>query len=103
MEIPISLFIELRKQNPDVILLHSMIFSWQILFLGLIKRNKTKILVQNHAEAHGGRMRKKLEKLAATYIDGFLFVNKEQAEPWTRSGIINDRKKACEVMGGATY
>jgi len=101
--LPLRLFRQIKSDNPDVILVHSMIFAWQIFFLGLFKDPKTKILVQNHAEKPGGRLRQLLEKLAARYIDGFLFVNKMQANPWKRLGIITDEKKVFEVMEGSTY
>src|SRR5688572_9887752 len=45
--LPLFLFRHIRKQDPDVILVHSMAFAWQIIFLRIFLPGKTKIIVQN--------------------------------------------------------
>jgi glycosyltransferase involved in cell wall biosynthesis len=102
-EIPWRLFIKLRRKQPYVLLVHSMVFSWQIIFLGLIKHRKSRIIVQHHAEHPGKGFRRIIEKMAAAYIDGFLFVSKVQAQPWREAGIISRKKPVFEVMEGSTY
>lgn len=97
-----KLFSELRKEEPDVILIHSMIYAWQIVFLRLIIGSKTKLIVQNHAEKPFGFKKKWIQKLAGKFISAFLFVSKNQAEPWVKCGIITDANKVKEVMEGST-
>jgi len=98
----LKLFLYLRNQKPNIILVHSFIYAWQILFLRLIISSKTKIIVQNHAEKPFGYKKRWIQKIAAKGIFAFLFVSKEQADPWIKAGIIKSRNEVFEVMEGST-
>lgn len=98
----LSLFYSLRKQKPDVVLVHSMIYAWQILIMRLIIGSKPKIMVQNHAEKPFGLKRRWIQKLADPFISIYLFVSKDQALPWIEKGIISNKSKVVEMMEGSS-
>ena len=98
----LSLFLSLRKQKPDVILVHSMIYAFQIIILRWIVGSGTKFIVQNHAEKPSTSNRKFIQKLAGKCIDAYLFVSKTQTTAWIDAGIIRNTSKIYEVMEGST-
>lgn len=97
-----ALFFKIRKEQPDVILIHSFIYAWQILILRLIVGKRVRLIVQNHAEKPFNGMKQQLQKLADRYISAYLFVSHKQAEPWLNKKIISSEQKIYEVMEGST-
>ncbi len=98
----LKLFLAVKKNPPDVLLLHSFIYAWQIIVFRIIVGNKVKLIVQNHAERPYKGVRQLLQKYADKFISAYLFVSKEQANSWIEKGIIKNRNKVFEVMEGST-
>ena len=100
---PVSLTACLESLKPDVLLLHSFNHAWQLLWLRRSLPAKTKILVQNHAELPFRHPLKLwVQRRAARHVSGFLFVSKDQAEPWIQRRIVQPHHKVYEVMEGST-
>lgn len=100
--VPFGLFYRLRKEKPDVILFHSMVYALQIIFLKLIVGKRTRIIVQNHAEKPWWGAKAVIQRIAGNFISAYFFASAEQAEPWIRKKIIKDRHKVHAVMEGST-
>ncbi len=98
----ISCFLFVRRQGPEVVMLHGMINPAQLILVALFMGRLTKIIVQNHAEKPFTGLKQLLQKLADRYVSGYLFVSKEQASPWIEKGIIRKDKKIFEIMEGST-
>lgn len=96
-----KLFYQVKKNKPDVVLMHGFIHPVLPVLFKLINR-RTKILIQNHAERPFNGPRKMLQKLAGWCVHGFLFTGKEQAKPWLKAGIIRRKDQIYEVMEGST-
>jgi glycosyltransferase involved in cell wall biosynthesis len=75
-----------------------MIFPLQVIQLRMQLGRRVRIIVQNHAEKPGLRLRKFLQRLADPSIDAYLFTAKEMGEEWLRQGIIHRPGKIREVM-----
>jgi glycosyltransferase involved in cell wall biosynthesis len=102
MSIPFRLFRGIRVMQPEVVLVHSFIYAWQILFLKRFLPAKTRLLVQNQAEQPFPGLKSHFQRWAAPSVDGFLFVNREQAAPWFARGIFSPDTRIFEVMEGST-
>lgn len=101
--VPVTLVACLESLKPDFVLLHSFNHAWQLLWLRRSLPAKTRILVQNHAEQpfrHGLKLW--FQRRVARHVAGFLFVSKDQAEPWIQRRIILSRHKVFEIMEGST-
>lgn len=97
----LPLFFSIKKQKPGVVLVHSMDYAFQVIVLKLILGRKAKVIVQNHAEKPGTGMRKMLQKIACSFISGYMLASKAQGESWVDAGIISG-DKIFEVMEGST-
>lgn len=93
---------EVKRMNPDAVLMHSLLSPRFQIFARLIFGKKTKLLVQNHGEKPARGYRLFLQKIAGRCVSGFLFVSKEQGDCWVKKGIIRDSKQIYEVMEGST-
>ena len=88
----------IKKQNPDIVLVHGFIFPLQIIQLRLAIGNKAKIIVQNHAEKPSAGIMKFFQRIADRYISAYLFTLEEMGREWVEKGIIGSSEKIVEVM-----
>lgn len=88
----------IKKQRPDVVLVHSFIFPLQIIQLRWTLGKKVKIIVQNHAERPAGRMRQFLQRMADPCINAYFFTSADMGNEWIEKGIIAGPEKIIEVM-----
>lgn len=103
LPVPVSLTACLESLKPDFVLLHGFNHAGQLMWLRRRLPAKTRILVQNHAEQPFRHPLKLwLQRRVARHVSGFLFVSKDQAEPWIQRRIIQPRHKVFEVMEGST-
>lgn len=102
MWIPWAANRHIARQEPDVVLLHGLIFPQQVLALRSVLPKKTKLIIQHHAErpAKDGIM-PGLQFLADKCVKAYLFSTKELAEPWIQAEIIT-KEKVFEVMEGSS-
>ena len=88
----------IRRQNPDIVLVHGFIFPLQIIQLRLALGRKAKIIVQNHAEKPTSGIRSFFQRIADRCISAYFFTSAEMALEWVERGIIKQGKKVVEVM-----
>jgi len=88
----------IKKQQPDVVLVHGFIFPLQIIQLGWVIGKKARIIVQNHAEKPSSGIRKFFQRMADHYVSAYLFTSKEMGREWVEKGIIASNDKIVEVM-----
>lgn len=101
--LPLKLSWFIKNYNPEVILVHSIIYIHFATFLRLFVPRKTIILIQNHGELPpGSYLKKKLIRYCDKYIDGYLFTSKKMGQPWINQNLIAFSGKVFEVMEGST-
>ncbi|HEU5290848.1 MAG TPA: glycosyltransferase family 4 protein [Cyclobacteriaceae bacterium] len=88
-----------KSLAPDVIIVHGIIFPWQILMLRYTLGNKIKIIAQHHAERPLRDIRQYLQRWADRYIGAYLFCSFDLAKPWVDRHQVRDLKKVKEIMG----
>lgn len=101
--LPFALCRYIRREAPEIAMIHGFTFPVQLLLLRLMKRKKTKLIIQHHAEkpfAHP--VKRWFQKIAYSPADAFLFASKALADPFLEQGIITSPEKIHEVMEGST-
>ena len=100
---PWSLNWKLKKEQPDVVLVHSIMYIHFAVLLKLFIGSKSKVYIQNHAEkVPGSWWKRKLIQNLDPYIDGYLFTSKALAAPWLKKRLFSDQSKVFEIMEGST-
>jgi glycosyltransferase involved in cell wall biosynthesis len=84
--------------QPDVVVIHGLVFPWQLLWLRLTLNKQTKIVVQHHAEKPLRFYKRFLQKAADRYIDAYFFTSHDLAAPWIRARQIKEAARIHEVM-----
>lgn len=88
----------IKRQRPDIVLVHGFIFPFQVMQLRWMLGKKVKIIVQNHAEKPSPGIRNFIQRVADRYIDAYLFTSAEMGRKWVEKGIIASIQKIAEVM-----
>ncbi len=88
----------IKHLKPDVVVVHGMHFSLQLILLRLMLGRKVRIIVQNHAEKPFKGIRKKFQQLALRLVDALLFASSEMGAEWLNAGNLSAIKKVHEVM-----
>jgi glycosyltransferase involved in cell wall biosynthesis len=95
---PFQLNRYVKKLLPDVIILHGLHFSWQILLLRIQLGRNIKLFAQHHAEQPLRLHRKFLQRLNDRFISGYFFTSDKQAEHWLKKKQIKSASKVHEIM-----
>lgn len=95
---PVKLHHFIKATKPDVVIVHGLHFSFQIIQLRMVLGKYVKIIAQHHAEAPFKRFRKPLQQLADKYINAYLFASKEIGLEWVEQGNLASAAKIFEVM-----
>jgi glycosyltransferase involved in cell wall biosynthesis len=90
------------KLQPDVILVHGLLYPLQIIQLRLHLGKRTRIIVQHHAEKPGRGKLLPLQRWASRYVSAYLFHSREQARPWLELGVIPSPSVVHEVTEGSS-
>lgn len=98
LKLPFSIHRRIKAASPDIVLVHGLMFPWQVLLLSF-QVPKAKIWVQHHAEFPVRHPLKKwLQKVADKRITGYFFTGNELAKPWLDAGLIENSEKIFELM-----
>lgn len=90
----------IKALKPDVVLVHGLVFPWQLIMLRWIMGPSLKIICQHHAERpFSDDLREFIFRRADRYISAYLFASIEQGEEWVKAGQISSLSKVHEVMG----
>ena len=95
---PVRLNEYAKQLAPDIIIVHGLIFPWQVLMLRSQVGGHVKIIAQHHAERPFDDSRKLIQMWVDRYIDNYLFCSAEFGEEWIRRGLIKNKSKIKEVM-----
>jgi glycosyltransferase involved in cell wall biosynthesis len=87
-----------KQLQPDVVIVHGLVFPWQLLWLRATISDQTKLVVQHHAEKPLRLYRKMLQKIADQYIQAYFFASRDLAASWIKGGQIKGASKVHEVM-----
>ncbi len=101
--LPLTICRYIRREAPEVLMVHGFIFPVQVLVLRWFKPRHTKLIIQHHAEkpfAHP--VKRWFQKIAYAPADAFLFASLALAKPYLEAGIITDKRRLHEVMEGST-
>jgi glycosyltransferase involved in cell wall biosynthesis len=96
--IPIGFNNDIAKLKPDVIVVHGLVFPFQVILLAR-KLPRVRIFCQHHAELPFRDLRRSLQRVADRYVSGYFFTSAAQARPWHKAGVIRDLNKVWEIMG----
>jgi glycosyltransferase involved in cell wall biosynthesis len=88
-----------RSLNPDVVLVHGLIFPWQIILLRNVIGPDVKIICQHHADRPFRDFRKYFFRWADKCVNAYLFAAKEHGEEWVKARQISSMNKVHEIMG----
>src|SRR5687767_12158659 len=89
----------IRRLQPDVVVVHGLVFPLQVVILRLQFGRHIKIIVQHHAEPPFSDIRKYFQRLADKYIHAYLFASFELGLEWVKKGQITNANKIKEIMG----
>ncbi len=100
---PIRLAWWIRKKQPDVVLVHSIMYIHFAVFLKCFLRSGVQVFIQNHAEkVPRSTLKSRLVQFLDPYINGYLFTARELAAPWVERGLFSSFDKVHEVMEGSS-
>lgn len=89
----------IKSLKPDVIIVHGLIFPWQIIMLRNVVGPKVKIICQHHADRPYKDFRKHIFRWAEKYVSAYFFAAKEHGEEWVKARQISSMNKVHEIMG----
>jgi len=96
--LPWRLHLYVKNLGPDIVFMHGLHYPLQLLQLKWQLGQKTKIMVQHHAEKPFHGFKKWLQQFAERNVDAYLFTSREIALDWFENGNLSDKKKIREVM-----
>jgi len=101
--IPIKMLAQVKKEKADVIIVQGLSTPLQVIYLRLTVGKKAIIIAQHHGEQPLAGVRKRLQKIADQYINGYLFTSKGNAQWWIDEGMISSQDKCFEVLEASTF
>ena len=96
--VPVSFHSFIRGLKPDVIVVHGLIFPWQVLLLQQKLDRGIRLFIQHHAERPLRGFWKWLQRRADRRINGYFFSSRALGFEWVKQGLISDFSKVHEVM-----
>jgi glycosyltransferase involved in cell wall biosynthesis len=101
--LPIRFNFSIKKMQPDVLIVHGLIFPWQVILLRWQVGKRVKIIAQHHAEKPLRDIRQYFQRWADCYISAYLFCSAEMAKPWVLAKQIGHQRKIKEIMEGSSH
>lgn len=95
---PFALHRFIKAQQPDVVVVHGILFPLQVWLLRKALGERVKIIQQHHAEQPFRYMYCLLQKMADKQTDVYWFTAHGLAEPWIRKKLISHPIKVKELM-----
>lgn len=100
---PFKLHAYLKDLNPDSIVVHGLIYPWQVILLRWKVGNRIKIIAQHHAERPFRDSRKIIQMWADRYIKAYLFCSSDFGLEWLNRKQIKGHHKIKEVMEASSH
>jgi len=95
---PFKLHGYIKGFEPDVVFIHGLHFSHQIIQLRLHLGANVKIIAQHHAEQPYRGFKKLMQQLADKCINAYLFASRDMGLEWVKRGNIAKPEKIHQVM-----
>ncbi|MEO6522715.1 MAG: glycosyltransferase family 4 protein [Mucilaginibacter sp.] len=95
---PFKLHRYIKSLNPDIVFIHGLHFSSQIIQLRLLLGSKIKVIAQHHAEQPHTGIKKRIQKLADRCINAYLFASRDMGMEWVIRGNLASPNKIHGVM-----
>ena len=99
---PWRLNVFIKSLKPDVILVQGLHHPLQLIQLRWLLNKKTKIIVQHHAEKPFTGIKKYIQRVADSYVNGYLFASHAIGMDWVKKGNLASFQKIHEVMEVST-
>lgn len=93
---------QIRKENPDMVLVQGFIFPIQVIMLRRKLGKRCRIFLQHQGDLPGGK-KIWLQRLADRSVDGYFFRSKDNARIWLKSRVIRDPEKVHELPDASTW
>ena len=95
---------KLKKWNPDIVMVHGLVYPEKIIALRMILGSKVKIVVQHH----GGlptqnSIKKYFHRIADGMTDAYFFTSQYNSIPWQQAQIIHSSKPVLELLEASTF
>lgn len=101
--IPYRLCRYVRKQRPEVVIVHGFLFPFQVIVLKLFMHRSTRLIVQHHAEQpFRNGFKRWLQQLAYEEADACFFSSRALADPFIAQGIIRSGQNIFEIPESST-
>lgn len=95
---PFKLHQYVKDLRPEVVIVHGLHNSLQLIQLRLILGKRTRIIAQHHAEKPSKGLKRIIQKVADNCVDAYLFASHALGAEWVKIGNIASGKKIHEVM-----
>lgn len=95
---PLGLHRYVSNLKPDVVMIHSLRYPWQVLWLYIKLGRKIRLWAIHHAEKPLRFPKSLFQKLADRFIQGYFFCSVDLGKRWTDAGQIKNKDKIYEVM-----
>jgi glycosyltransferase involved in cell wall biosynthesis len=95
---PVRLNRYVKRLAPDVVIIQGLHRPLQMIQLGLLLGEKTKIIVHHHAEVPFTGWKRYIQKAADRFAQAYLFASHQMGLEWVKKGIISSPAKIHEVM-----
>ncbi|MBA3827509.1 MAG: glycosyltransferase family 4 protein [Taibaiella sp.] len=99
--IPSQTFKLIKHEQPDILLIHGIIFPLQVLALRRICGRKTAIIIFHHME-RPERLKRIFQRLADRYVSAYIFTKSDFSKEWLDKNIIKHTAKCYELQEGST-
>lgn len=95
---------KLKKWNPDIVMVHGLVYPEKIIALRMILGNKVKIVVQHHGGLPSKNgIKKYFHRIADSMTDAYFFTSQYNSIPWQQSQIIHPSKPVLELLEASTF
>jgi glycosyltransferase involved in cell wall biosynthesis len=95
---PLKLHRFIKKLQPDVVMVHGLLYPLQVIQLRMALGNRVKIWLVHHAEKPFVGIKRWLQQQADRRVDGYQFTASSLGEDWVKAGIISNISKVHPIM-----
>jgi hypothetical protein len=99
---PIQLHRTVASWNPDIVHMYNLGLPLHFRWLRNLLPEKTKLIGHHTGEHIWIQLRLFLQQFGLRTVDGFIFENKDDAEPWLKASVILPRQPVFEIPNGRT-
>jgi glycosyltransferase involved in cell wall biosynthesis len=100
--LPLKLHRFVQQLQPDVVLVHGLLYPLQVILLRRQLGKQVKIYAIHHAEKPFTGLKKWLQQRADACIDAYQFTSADFGSDWQMAGIISNRQKVHAIMEGSS-